>query len=207
VDRRDFGDLDEKHPWLEALETLDADMIRQCQTIVLFLFVEPVLCFAASANSSHNLTLREATPAQAAATLGKPTKDELTDLGRSDPVLSRLVEPEHKHDAVRILKFYGLESFRAVFLAFLMDKLYLTVLYPDKGNVFKPDDLGATYPSCEFSAPIPGYLDLSSVVGHCPGEQTGILAGITKANRVLYLMLFDEAVFPPNHAKAQKSLQ
>jgi hypothetical protein len=187
------------------------------QTPVTLILVFPALSFSASSNSWHGLNLKETTSAQAIVILGRPTKDQRTELGRLVPIipgtLRTFVDPEHKHDAARLLTFSGVDSFRAVGLGFINDKLILIELAPDKGNIIRVADLKTTYPDCAFGDPVSNSIgDLSlftQLVGFSASTTTGVLGTFRPNDKgATILQLFDSVTFPGGHVgKAEKSLQ
>lgn len=148
--------------------------------------------------------------------MGSPTKDQKTELGKLGPsilALRTFVDPDHKHDAARLLVFSGVKSFRSVGLAFINDKLILIELVLDKENAVESEDLKTTYPDCVFADPVPESREalglFTQMVGLSPSTAAGVLATFSgHSKRVTILQLFDSVTFPGGHVgKAKKSLR
>jgi hypothetical protein len=197
---------------------MDCDSFIGKACAITLILVFPALSFCASSSSWHGLNLRETTSTQAIAILGRPAKDQRTELGRLVSIipgtLRTFVDPEHKHDAARLLTFSAVDSFRAVSLGFINDKLILIELAPDKGNIIRVDDLKTTYPDCAFGDPVStpiGDLSLfTQLVGFSASTTAGVLGTFSPVGNkgATILQLFDSVTFPGGHVgKAEKSLQ
>lgn len=133
------------------------EQILRSAVITAVAFLTSGICQSAQADRWKGLVLGEATAEQAIKTVGlKPEADEtgrFMELGKQKLfdrfALPGIVEPR-KDEVLRVMRFSGVEGFKAVSLAFRADKLVMIQLVPEKQNKILASDLESLYDDCHF---------------------------------------------------------